>query len=136
MWRRWSSGLCVLGCRARGAGSNPTSDILWCRYTSKGHLSPFSLGYLAKDSERYCQNDKGSHAIFRLYGPLRRPMSYVIVVPRQCVITIVSCLDVIAHGTELVRQGNNMIVSAMRHVWKAQYKCTPLFLLSLYITVR
>ena len=84
--------------------------------TSLGHLSPYRLGYLAKDSERYCQNDKGSHAIIRLYGPLRRPMSYVIVVPRQCVITSVSCLDVIAHGTELVCQGNNAIVSALRHV--------------------
>jgi len=77
-------------------------------------------------SPRYCQNDKGSHEIIRLYEPLRRPMRYVIVVTHQCVIISVSCLGVIAQGMELVCQGNNVILSALRHVKGAIYKCTPI----------
>ena len=49
-----------------------------------------------------------------LFENPRTPM--VIVVPRQCVITSVSCLDVIAHRPEFVCQGNNAIVRDLRYV--------------------
>ena len=67
-------------------GSNPAGDIFkWYRiFASQGHLLPYSLGYLAKDSERLL-SEWQRVSVPREYGPLSKGQN----------------------GTEQVCRGNN-----------------------------
>ena len=64
LWPRWSSGLCA---RLPSEGCGFKSHLRLCLVTCcdagttpLGHLSPYSLGDLAKDREGYCQNNNSA----------------------------------------------------------------------------